>query len=173
MSTLLMLAGGGLMAASSIQEGNAQAAAAKANADVYSLQARQALQAGNYEEQKLLLAKKKAQSTQQALYAKSGVLFTEGSPIEVMAATATEYEMDIRANRYNAQVEAAKYNYMSENEKLMAKRYKQTGYTKAIGSILLSTGAVMKGQTPSPGTTGGANTTSYGVNVPSTYTPAH
>jgi len=139
---LLMVAGTVAVASSAVQEGKAMSAAELANAEIASLQAGQVRQAGTYEEKKLVRSKKQALSTQRALYAKSGVLISEGSPISVMADTATQYEMDIQANRYNTAVESAKYDYEAEYRKSMAKRYKKLGYTKAIGSTLLSAGTI-------------------------------
>ena len=137
---LVMGAGTALSAVSAVQEGQAQSEAAKANANVARLQAEQTRKAGAYEVSKIERSKSQARSTQQALYAKSGVLISEGSPIEVMADTATQYEMDIQAQKYNTAMTAARYDYQSEVDKSMAKRYKQLGYTKAIGGTLLSLG---------------------------------
>ena len=142
--TLLMV-GTGLKAASNIQEGKAMSAAEEANAAIATLQGKQVQQAGAYEQQKIARSKKQALSTQRALYAKSGVLISEGSPIAVMADTATQYEMDIQASRYNVAIEAAKYDYEAEYRKSMAKRYKKLGYTKAAGGVLLSAGTIASG----------------------------
>ena len=131
-----------MQAVSTIQSGNSQASVEGANANIASLQAQQVRKSGEYEVAKLKRSKKQAISTQRALYAKSGVLISEGSPIEVMADTATQFEMDIQAQQYNTAIEAAKYDYEAEYRKAMARQYKQTGRTKAASQILLSLGKI-------------------------------
>lgn len=141
----LMAVGTVTSAVSAIQEGNAMAAAEKANAEVADLYAKQVRQSGEYEASKIEREKRQTQGTQKARYAKSGVLITEGSPIEVMADTATQYEMDIQATKYNAEVEARRYEYEAQNRRIMASRYKQLGYTNAFSSVLLNVGSAAIG----------------------------
>ena len=145
---VLAVAGTAMQAASAIQEGNAMAAAEKANASLAELQASQVRQSGAYEESQISRAKRQTLATQRARYAKSGVLITEGSPIEVMADTAAQYEKDILATRYNTEVEARRYEYESKYRRQMASRYKTMGYTKAAGTVLLSAGSAFAKKVP-------------------------
>lgn len=142
---VLTIASTAMSAVSAIQEGNAMASAEKANANLADLYATQARQSGDYEKSKIARTKAQTLATQRARYAKSGVLLTEGSPIEVMAETAAQYEMDIRATEYNTAVEEQKYKYEASYRRQMASRYKQLGYTKAAGTVLLSAGTALKG----------------------------
>lgn len=135
-------------AVSAVQEGNAMSAAEKANANLASLYASQTRQAGAYEVSKIERQKKQTQSTQQARYAKSGVLVTEGSPLEVMADTAAQYEMDIQATKYNTEVQASAYDYEAKYRRQMASRYKQLGYTKAVSGVLLNVGSIIANSSP-------------------------
>lgn len=163
----LMAVGTVTEAASSIQEGNAMAAAEKANAQLASSYAGQVRQSGAYEETKLAREKRQAAGTQRARYAKSGVLITEGSPLEVMADTAAQYEMDILTNRYNTEVEARRYDYESEYRRKMASRYKQLGYTKAATGVLLNVGSALVGTKLFSGSAVTPGRGGYGTNTPS------
>ena len=157
LSGMLQLAGMFMSASGSIREGNAMSASEMANANIASSQARQVRRAGEHEETKIARAKRQTLAMQRARYAKSGVLFTEGSPVEVMADTAAQYEMDILTNRYNTDVEAGRYEYESQYRKGMSKRYKSLGYTKAISGVLLSAGkhgASYGSKTPANATNG-------------------
>ncbi len=138
----LMAAGTVLKAVSAVREGEAMSAAEIANANIAASQAAQARQAGAYEETKIARQKARILSEQRARYAKSGVLITEGSPIEVMADTAAQYEMDIQVNRYNTAIEAGRFDYESRYRRLAAKRYRDFGYTKAFSGVLLTAGSV-------------------------------
>ena len=137
MSTILMVAGTAVQMFSSISESQSMARAEKANAEMSLMNAAAVNKASEYEVQKLKRAKGQTLSLQRAMYAKSGVLITEGSPLEVMADTATQFEMDIQAERYNAAVESAKYQYESKYRSGLASSYRSQGYYGA-GATLLS-----------------------------------
>jgi hypothetical protein len=81
---ILMAAGTGLGVAGTIAEG------------------RERSKQFEYEAQQKQREKAQMLSRQRALYAKSGVVISEGSPLEVQADTATQYEMDIRRKRQQA-----------------------------------------------------------------------
>jgi len=168
MSTALVfltMAGTAMDAAGKIQQAQSQAAAQLYNAKIAETQARTYQQVGAFEqatlgakgkaeEEKLTRAKKKTLSEQKAAYAQAGVRF-EGTPIEVMADTAAEYEMDIATTRYNTQLGIAQSQYatalgtaqsLSEAQYLKesAKRTKTSGYWGA-GRSLLTGGARLAG----------------------------
>lgn len=164
---VLVIAGTAMSAVSAIKEGNAMATAEKANANLADLYASQVRQSGAYEESKIARQKAQTTSTQKARYAKSGVLLTEGSPIEVMADTAAQYEMDIQATRYNTEIDARRYEYESKYRRQMATRYKQLGYTKAAGTVLLSAGTAFGGMNFGGGTPAVPGQGGYGLNTPS------
>lgn len=98
---ILMIAGTGLGVAASLKSSASQAKQLE------------------YEVQKKEREKGQMASRQRALYAKSGVLVTEGSPLTVMADTANQYQQDI------------------ENLRKQKKAVKQIGYLNA-GSTLLT-----------------------------------
>ena len=100
---ILMAGGTALGAYSQIQQGKAQSGQFE------------------YEAQKTEREKARMLSRQRALYAKSGVTF-EGSPLEVMADTAANYEMDI------------------QNLRQQKKSAKRTSYLNAGSTILTGAG---------------------------------
>ena len=85
-----------------------------------------------YKTQKLEREKRFMFARQRTAYAKSGVMLTEGSPLAVMADTATQYEMDIRMQRRQT------------------KAIKQVGYLKAGSTILTGLSAMSGGWKVSP-----------------------
>ena len=135
---VMQLAGTIIQATSSVQEGQAMSGVELANANIASSQAAQTRQAGKYDVARIKREKEKTAGIQKARYAKSGVLITEGSPIEVMADTAAQFQMDIMATEYNTAIEASRYYYEAETRKIQAERYRRAGYTKAAGGTLLS-----------------------------------
>ena len=155
---IVSMIGTGLQAAGQIQAGNTEAAnlrtkaaSEEANANTATMQAQQAKTAGEYEVAKLERQKKQALSTQRALYAKSGVLISEGSPLEVQADTATEYQMDINASKYNTAIEVKQYEYESEWSRSLASYYsssaksaKSAGYLNAGSTLLTGTFNALK-----------------------------
>ena len=157
----LMIGGTAMKMIGDIKASQSQAAAQEYNAKVAMAQAEMTRRAGEfeiaglkqvgaYEETKLKRAKGRMTSAQRARYAKAGVLL-EGSPLEVIADTAAQYEMDIAANRYNMQlgITTAKYGAevgvskaKSEAQylKQAAGRTRTAGYWGAGRTLLTSVG---------------------------------
>lgn len=92
LASVLKLATTGMDAYSSIAASRAQAQAIEAQGAQEQAQA-------EFEASKLEREKKATRSRQRALYAKAGVDISAGSPLEVMADTAKEYEADIEQVR--------------------------------------------------------------------------
>lgn len=111
------------------------------------------------EQAKLLREKGKTLSAQRAAYAKAGVRIDEGTPLDVMADTAANYELDLAVNRYNlesslyanrynlatgleairygAETDVARLQSEAEYRRRLGKSYKTASYLKA-GSTLLT-----------------------------------
>uniref|UniRef100_A0A6M3K8T7 Uncharacterized protein n=1 Tax=viral metagenome TaxID=1070528 RepID=A0A6M3K8T7_9ZZZZ len=60
---------------------------------------------------KILREKTAMTSEQRTMYAKSGVRVGVGTPLEVMADTAAQYELDLAANRYNLALSKERISY--------------------------------------------------------------
>ena len=73
---------------------------------------------------------------QHALYAKSGVVTTSGSPFEVMVDTAGQYEMDKATTQYNADVEKSRQKSMQLQYGKAAKNAYSSGLWGAGTSLL-------------------------------------
>jgi hypothetical protein len=120
----------------------------EANAAILEMEAKAAKKSGGYEEAKLLKEKKQMAGAQRAAYAKSGVLFTEGSPLEVMADSATAYAMDISAKRYNTATTVAQKEYEARHKRSLgeyytgplASMYRKAGYMQAGATLLTGAG---------------------------------
>ncbi len=92
LASILSLATRGMEAAGSISGAEKEAAAIKATGEQQ--QAQKEFEARKLEREKRVMA-----GRQRALYAKAGVDISAGSPLEVMAETAREYEADIEQTR--------------------------------------------------------------------------
>ena len=160
----LMIVGGSMMAISQVQGSRAMAQASEYNARVAEAQAKAIKTSGEFEQKtleqqsafersKIVREKAKTTSAQRAKYAASGVRVDVGSPLEVMAQSAAEYELDIAANRYNLEVDKERIGYetrvgvaQSRSEaaysRLLGKQYKRAGYRQAGSTLLTTAGTV-------------------------------
>jgi len=157
---IMLAAGTAVKAISQIRQGQSRAAAEEYNAKVAEAEGRATQTRGAFqtktlqqqsdlEESKIAREKGKTLSTQRVKFLKSGVRL-EGSPLEVMADTAAQFELDLSTQRYNTQIGLEEIRYetdlgvsRSQSEatfrRLSAKRKEKTGYYKA-GSTILSGG---------------------------------
>lgn len=133
------LIGAGVQAYGQRQEGKAIATAESYNAGVARQQAANTITAANLEADKKRREAKSMMSTQRAQYLKAGVLL-EGSPLEVMADTQAQYEMDIATINYNANIEKNRLLSEASFRDYSAKQAKQSSYLKS-GATLLTAGA--------------------------------
>jgi hypothetical protein len=175
---------------SSLFQGQAQSQAAKAQAAGYRAQsqaseynaqvarqnAQQIIEAGAVEEQKQRDKAKRLLGTQQALYGKSGVT-NEGTPLEVMADTAAQQELDALTLRHNYWVqsqrqtsEAGQYDFMANRSMMMSDfSNKQAGYASTAGimkagtSLLTGLGQVGTGGFKIPTSTSNWDWPGYGT----------
>jgi len=158
---ILLAAGTTMKAVGEIKEGQMMSSAELYNASIALSQAEAAkvageferatiTQAGAVEQRQIERAKKQTISAQRARYGAAGVRL-EGSPIEVMADTATQFELDLAASRYNVQLgisqsryeqEVARRYYTSEAayRRQIAKYQKRAGYLRAGSTILTAAG---------------------------------
>jgi len=167
MSTMLTLAATALQTISAIKEGQQQSFTAKYNASVAEAQAEAIGVSSAFESQTLKkqseveqaqIARQKVKTlgTQRATYAAAGVRLEEGSPLAVMADTATQYELDLSTSRYNlatgletirynAQTQQAQLAAESQYQKQLAKSYRTASYLKAGTSLLLGLSSATSG----------------------------
>jgi hypothetical protein len=130
------LASTAVSAASSIAQGNAaksaanyNAAVARQNADI--ARANAAADAAKQERQGRLLA-----GRQRAAIGASGIT-AEGSPLEVMADSALESELDALTTRYRGELQARSYGQDATLQGMRGDAAQQAGYIGAGTSLLL------------------------------------
>lgn len=92
-----------LGAGSQVKAGQVAEQVGEINANLATQEARQRIEAGKEETLKISRAANRTMGEQTAAFGASGFTF-EGSPLEVMANTAREYERDILTTGYNAMV---------------------------------------------------------------------
>ncbi|MCM8784562.1 MAG: hypothetical protein NC818_07375 [Candidatus Omnitrophica bacterium] len=136
--TSLIVAGAGMEIASQYQQARAYQEQAEYNARVAELQAQQVERAQKLEEYRLNRAKEALLGKQRALYAKAGVSL-EGSPLEVLADTEAQYQLDLSVSRYNADVQKRRLGYEAGYQRYAGKQYMRAGYL-GMGTTLLTTG---------------------------------
>lgn len=124
-----------------LQQGMAASSAARHNAQAARMEAQAIKVSGKREEEKLAREKKKMGGAQKAAYAKAGVLF-EGSPFEVMSDTATQYELDLNAQKYNTQMGVSRAHSEAEYQRSMAGAYRTAGFIGAGATLLTGVGRV-------------------------------
>lgn len=157
--TGLMIASTLLSAGGAIQQGNAQAAAsrhqaqvAEMNATLADRQARDALERGKLAEQEKRRETARLLGAQQAAFAANGVDLTMGSPLDTIAGSAALGEIDALTIRSNAAREAYDFDVQGMNQRANANLARAQASSAKTGS-LLSAGSTILG--------GAANTWKY------------
>lgn len=129
--------GGAMQAMSSIQQGKAQAAQLKAEAQFNKRQAQATEIEGSYKAYQVGRDAQRVVGAQEAGFAAGGV---EGqAPIEAAHASMAEADMDKQSVRFSTDMEASNYRYRAAINKMQAKQAKQAGMMGAFSS-LISTG---------------------------------
>lgn len=139
---ILMAAGTTMSAIGQVRAGKQQAAAEEYNARVAESQIKAVQTASASEQAKLNRQKSQMLSSQRAAYAKAGVRLDEGSPLEVMADTATEYELDLATSRYNANVQTNQLQSEANYRRQVGKQAKMSGYYGAGATLLTNFGRI-------------------------------
>jgi hypothetical protein len=156
--TALMIGSTVMGGVSSIQQGNAQAAAGRYNAQVAEMNAkiadnnaRDALERGKIEEQNKRREVSMLTGRQRAAMAANGVDLSFGSPLDTLVDTAMLGELDALTIRSNSAREAYNYKVNAENSRAdgrlslaNAKAAKTGGYLSAMGTVLGGAGDVGK-----------------------------
>lgn len=138
--TSLMMASIGMQAVGTLMQSRAQQVAAKFNAEIAQRQAEEMRTRGEIEKYRIEREKRRLLGRQRALYAKAGVRYDEGSPLEVLADTAAEFELDKAISEYNTQTGIGYYNAKSA---LNRYRGRQSRYAGIAGAgMTLLTGAM-------------------------------
>lgn len=135
-SSVAGLLGTGISAVGSIIQGNQQAKAAEANADLARQKEIDALRRGSTEEGQQRTKYQRFIGTQRAAMGASGVALDTGSSGDVLAETAELGERDAQQIRVNAAREAWGYSVERQNFKSQAKQARASGYIQSAGTLL-------------------------------------
>lgn len=150
--TGISLAGGILQSIGEFQEGEARAQAQEFNASIARNEIKIGQAARDLERKRERRKLENFLSTQQALFAKSGVKL-EGSPIDVLEETATQGELDILIADINESINQSRLQSEIEQRGIAAGAARRTGRIRA-GKTLLTTAVKTAGLfTPSETTT--------------------
>jgi len=133
------------------QQAQAQRQTAKYNARVAEMQAEAIRRQGKLQQYRLKRAKRRMLGKQRALYAKAG-LSLEGTPLEVLADTAAQYDLDLATSRYNTEVGARSSLYEADYQRYAGKQAYRAGLL-GMGETLLTAGLAMKSFLPKSGGT--------------------
>lgn len=82
---------------------------------------------------------KKTYGTQRALYARAGVS-SAGSPLEVMADTAANYELDAQVTNYNSKVQQNRLLSQAQQDRQLSKSLRRQAIISPFTTILSSAG---------------------------------
>ena len=136
MSTVLMIGGTVLSAVGTLSQARASAQAAEYNAQVAELEAQAVKISGAREVEKLKREKRLTAGVQKARFAKAGVRL-EGSPFEVLSETATQFELDIEAQKYTTRVGISRAQSEAQIARQRAGQFRTAG-TIGFGTTLLT-----------------------------------
>ena len=151
MSSAVKIAGSAISALGQIREGYLQKAVADYQADWYMAQSREEGIRASILADKIKRAKYLMRGRQVAAYGKAGVRVGTGTPLEVMADTAAQYEKDLAINDFNMRVAQSRLRASARFKRFMGRESVISGYMSAASTLLSS-------YTPSP--SGSANITS-------------
>lgn len=133
------------------------------NADIYNQNAQAARQSQELLEVQKRRNLKSIISSQKAIYGSSGIKLS-GSPLEVMADSIKNANMDIAIDKYNSEVQARGYENQAQLEKYQAKQKSAINYAKATSTFLSTAAGLYQtqklGGTPQYGPYGGKMTSS-------------
>ncbi|MBW2623976.1 MAG: hypothetical protein JRD68_13795 [Deltaproteobacteria bacterium] len=136
MAEWLPIIGIGLSAAGTIYSASKQAETAEFNAQLAEEAAQQERERAAREERRYRRQAEGFRSTQQSLYAVSGLRLDEGSPQDVIMDSAMELEMDALAIRAGAEARSLYYQRQAELERRRGSTVLITGAIKAGTSLL-------------------------------------
>lgn len=185
-STILMIGGGLLSGAGQIASADANAKAAKYNAEVQrqnamlaERQAKNVLDAGTREEQKQKAMTSQLMAKQQAAQAANGVDVTFGTPLDLMVDTAKQGAIDaltIRTNAYRNYDDVRNQAVSSRNQAALydmeARNSRTAGVLGAFGSMASSFGSAYSNYGKmNPGSAGAPGLNAMGTTGPANFWP--
>lgn len=145
MSTLAIV-GGSIAAYGILRQGMAKKAAAEYNARVMGEGIKETDIKASIIADKIRREKRQIRGIQMARYMRAGVIL-EGTPLEVLADTAAQYEEDIAINDYNRRLAIARLRMGIEAERIAGK---EAMTAAVLGAGVMGMGAAASSQGPAP-----------------------
>jgi len=126
----------GVQAYGQYQQSQQKAAVYKYNAQVATNNAASARNAAAIDEYQIREKNKAVMATQRARYAKANLQLSMGSPLEIMAASSRQAELDAQIARYRGELGASGYESQASLLKQQSKSIRQAGVISAGASLL-------------------------------------
>jgi len=136
MSFILGVIGTTLAVSRQIAAGQQQAQVFEFNAAISEERAKLARQAGEVRVERLRRERRRFTARQTASFAKAGVRLT-GSPLQVIADTAAELELDILLENFNTNIQIQSARTDADLDRIRARQARTAGFINA-GTTLLS-----------------------------------
>lgn len=136
---ILMIAGAALSAYGAIQQANAQKQAAQFNAKLNERNATIALDQAGADALRVRRNAAQIQGSAVAGYGASGVGL-EGSPLDVLGASAEQASLDESTVRYKGTLKAMGYHSNADLEQFAGKTAEQQGYLNSASALLTGVG---------------------------------
>lgn len=136
-AAVITIIAAGVQAYGQYKQSQQQAAVYKYNAQVAQNNAASSRNAASVDEFQVREKNKRVMATQRARYAKANLQLSMGSPLEIMAASARQAELDAQIIRYRGELGAAGFESQASLLTSQAKSIRQAGVI-AAGSSLLS-----------------------------------
>ena len=133
---ILMMAGAGLSAMGAIQQANAAKSAALYNATLKERDAGLAMQQADREAQQVRWASARAQGSLLAGYGASGITTDTGSPLDVLANSASQAKLDEETVLYNGKLKATGYMSGAALDRAQANNVEQQGQLSAASYLI-------------------------------------
>lgn len=131
----ILIIGAATQAIGAISSASSQASASRYNAQVADRNAGIAAQQGEAQADQQRRINQMRLGTIQAGYGASGVA-SEGSPLDVLAASAAAAEMDVQTIKYNAALRGMGYSETAGLERASANNAETSGMYRAAGTLL-------------------------------------
>ena len=135
-SAVITIIAAGVQAYGQYQQSRQQAAVYKYNAQVAQNNAAASRNAAAIDMYQIREKNKRVLATQRARYAKANLQLTMGSPLEIMAASARQGELDAQVARYRGELGAAGFEAQASLLTSQAKSIRQAGVISATSSLL-------------------------------------
>jgi hypothetical protein len=126
-------------------EARYNAAISTENAKLAGIRARDAIVRGQLQEGRILSEGTLVRKEQEAGFAAGNIDHSYGSPLDLILATATQYQIDAATTRTNAEREAEDYEQQQANYKADAKMGKQRASNAMTAGFLGAAGTVLNG----------------------------